>query len=213
MIEKDNIITTQNEYIRNNVAYTRISRILGSFVPDGLLNWYKKTSKAKIEKAFKESTTIGTAVDEWTQDYADGEREPYLDLDGDLLEAGSKCVGAFLQYVGDYQPQFNDWQVTRFDDELLVAGSRDFRINGNTILDVKTGTKIHDYPIKKSYWLQVSKYAAMENAADSKVTIENVAIVVLDKETGEYRYEERSLNYELVDVFESMVKVYRYFNE
>ena len=51
MIDEDNIITTGNEYIRNGVAYTRISRILGGFVPDGLLNWYKRTSKAKIDKS------------------------------------------------------------------------------------------------------------------------------------------------------------------
>lgn len=212
MIEEDNIITTKAEYIRNGVAYTRVSSILKSFVPDGLLNWYKKTSKAKIEKVFKEACEIGSAVDKWTMDYADGEQEPYLDLDGDMLEAASKCVGGFLQYVADHNPTFNDWQVRRFDEELKVAGSRDFRINKHTILDIKTGTKVNDYPIKDSYWLQVSKYADMENKY-GECEIENVAVVVFDKETGEYRYEERSFNNELVDVFDSMVKVYRYFNQ
>jgi hypothetical protein len=207
MIDEDNIITTGNEYIRNGVAYTRISRILGGFVPDGLLNWYKRTSKAKIDKMFKVSTEIGSLVDEWAECYAFG-NEFNQEIPDDYLEAYSNCINAFAQWVADDKPVFNDSQVTRFDDRLKVAGSRDFRINEYTILDVKTGTKINQYPIKKSYWLQVNKYADMESCVD----IRKVAIVVLDKDTGEYRYEEREVNQDVIDVFDGMVNTYRYFN-
>lgn len=152
-------------------------------------------STAKIKK---EATTIGTHVDEYVKADILGQPLPKL-----KKHEEKNCVSAYHRWQEDHG-RLMDLSVGKrmYDDDLLVCGEPDIMdLDSRRVIDIKCSKKVSD-----TYFIQVAVYAHM-------LGMHKGAILRLDKALGDYEYVEFDVGDEQMNVFISLLNVYRYFKK
>ena len=185
------------------MSYDRVTSVIGAtYMDEGLLDWFKRTSKAKIEKTNSTALTVGSAVHEAIE--ADILQKEYeMEVSNSDLDYGQfeNCMMAWQQFRKEKGPLINETEVRLFDESMRVSGSYDMRIWDDAILDIKTSSKMN-----KSYWIQTAVYAHM-----CKHPIKWLYVLRLDKKGGFYELYKKPYDSKYMDVFLSMLDVYRYY--
>ena len=161
----------------------RVTEILDYLTEPELLAWYIRMGKAACKKISDTSKSIGTAVDLMIQQ--DIKKQGYAVVTGTPEES---CMNAwekfkhdnpsFISSILSIQTELNDGEIVGHPDIITI----------NQIVDIKTSRAI-----QPRHWTQVSKYAQMAKKP-------KVAILRLDKETGNYEFKEQGqevIDYEL----------------
>lgn len=196
MIEE--IKSTKTTYIKEGKEYDRITSVLDYFANPKLVEWKLKVGKKEANKISKVAKTIGTRVDGLVKSHI---------LSGKVginkNDSGSvvNCFRGYLQWTKDHNPKIIGTDQTLFWDELGVAGTLD--LLDNKVIDIKCSTDI-----RKNYWIQVMMYAKMLKLRG--VDIKEVAILRLDKLTGEYEYKVIPYDERFVNLFIGLLANYRY---
>ena len=176
--------------------YLRVTSILDYFMPKPLLEWALREGKAEYKNKTKVAKGIGTRIDRIATAILEDKHWCITDKDHPAIR---NCVNAFKRWLNDEKPKVDDWQVTCYDNEIMVAGTRDLRI-GNMIVDIKCANRI-----SLGYWIQLAVYAKL-----SRLPIDKLAILRLDKFTGEYDYVVKDNDPKLFELFVGMLNYYRY---
>jgi len=176
------------EHIRDNISNCGS----GAHDFDNLLSEAKEAHKIKKEDAAKTGTSIHKEI------------ELYL-RHGELPKEKSAAFNAFYDWEKTVNFELVESEKFLVHEKYLYAGTCDIlcRLGGQLyILDIKTGKAIYD-----SFKLQLAGYtgALLEMINE----IAKVAVLRLDKETGEYEFKDFSKNienamfafYSLVDFF------------
>lgn len=154
----------------------------------------KKEAKRVSTVALK----VGTRVDQMIQDSLSNKTVKYKPTDSIEVK---NCYQAWLEFKRDYSPD-----VIAFQEEILypdqdLVGHLDLRTS-DMVIDVKCASSI-----KKSYWLQVSKYSR---------GFLMPAILRLDKNLGVYEFktaEQAKVDVnEAIKVFDGLLEAYRFYN-
>ncbi len=174
----------------------RVTQVLDYLTEPELMAWYLRTGKAACKKISDEALRIGTAVDKMIQEDIKG--------DGYLCPAEDtpieNCMAAWEKFKLAHPTYIS--LITGFQNELTdgeVVGHPDI-ILADQIDDVKTSRAI-----QPRYWTQTAKYAQMAGK-------NNIGILRLDKETGNYEYKvmgKQVIDYEL-GVFNAYLVAYKH---
>ena len=185
-----------------------VTQVLDALVEKELLNWIEKNSKAKRKAITDEALRVGTEVDLLVQQ--DIKEGGYLLPEGDSkIES---CMTAWEKFKKDH-PNFisgiKDIQLELKQGEIV--GHPDIITRDGGVVDIKTSRSI--YP---RYWLQVAQYSEMLKSNPDyfgKLSDRYIAVLCLDKESGNYTYQEMKdeahIQYE-VSVFNAYYKVYKH---
>lgn len=198
------MIVTDTHYIDEDsgTEYDRVTAPLNYFATPDLQEFFKNNSKNKIEKISTETKAIGTEVHLLTERLDKGEDIPMKGL----CQETYHCLEAYNKFKKDKVKSIDAIEKFVRDDELLIAGTIDRIINGDTVLDIKTSSQI-----KKTHKLQATVYADLAmRSMSTKIT--KIAIVRLDKLTGEYEYVEESFDPYILHMYICLLKDYRFFN-
>jgi len=180
-------------------GYISVTEVLDYFIPKGLLDWFLKTGKKEAKRLSTVALRIGSRVDELIQEeIANGS---YKLSPKDPIEV-KNCMEAWGQFKYDYNPVINKSQLEVKSESQKLVGHIDLVI-GATVVDVKCSSSIKD-----NYWLQVAKYADM-----LPTDVDGVAILRLDKNLGTYQFSRRGDVVELVEVFDGLLRAFRYYND
>lgn len=188
-----------DHYTINNNRYDRVTEVLSYFMPKPLVKWAIDKGKKAYQDETKIAKSIGTRVDKITTAIINNERWAITDKDHPAIR---NCVSGFQNWLKEEKPIIIDTQITCYDDELKIAGTRDMR-TADTIIDVKCANRI-----SLSYWLQLSAYYYLSKLPD----ITHIAILRLDKLTGDYQYKRIPINPELWQLYKALLGYYRYCN-
>lgn len=202
-------------YYKDEKRYDRITRILGFFQPPFLVDWIMRVGKAQAKRIANHAAKIGTRVGELIEkEWKEG---VYKFKAADDY-AVKNCMKAWADFKRDHQPEILDMEVTEYDEELGVAGTRDIRcrINGvHGVLDLKSSKSIH-----LTYWIQTVFYRRSWNKlaeARGEQPMEECWILRLDKETGMYEFQSLTkagfLYEEVVNALCGLVNVFRFFTK
>ena len=178
-------------------GYISVTEVLDMFIPKGLLTWYLKTGAKEAKRLSTVAMKIGSRVDELIQE--DINKGSYKLSSKDPIEV-KNCMEAWQQFKSDYSPNVTATQKEVLSEEEKVLGHIDLIIDA-TVIDVKCAASIKD-----NYWLQVAKYSDM-----LPVDVDGVGILRLDKNLGTYQYVIKRNVRELVEVFNGLLKAYRYY--
>lgn len=177
-----------------------VTTVLDYLVDKKLLGWIEKNSKAKRKAITDEALRIGTEVDLLVQQ--DIKEGGYLLPEGDSkIES---CMMAWEKFKKDYEGF--TLTIDSIQKELVlgdIVGHPDIITLDGGIVDIKTSRSI--YP---KYWIQTAQYSEMVG-----VRPRWIAILCLDKESGNYTYQEMRdeshIQYE-VSVFNAYYEVYQH---
>lgn len=192
---------TSTQYIVNDRKYDRITSVLDCFKDPDLLSWFKRTGPAAIRNASEKALAIGSLVHRCIEE----------DLGPDRLE---------LTYPDEAMNCWDAWESFRFekgvviesqeqwlcDDTLMIAGTRDLLVEVNSVKNITADIKT-SRSIRKSYWVQCAMYHYMAGIDWPGA----LGIVRLDKITGDYEWHTKAYDYRYVELFKSMLTVYRYY--
>lgn len=187
-------------YLIDNKKYDRVTTVLHFFTPEDLVKWGLKVGKKEHGEITKLAMKIGTRVDKISTAIMDNKKWAITKKDHPAVR---NCVEGFQRWLKEENPVINDYQVTCKDDSLMIAGTRDIRINNYTIVDVKCSGRIN-----LSYWIQIGTYAFL-----SGLPIKRLGILRLDKLTGDYEYKEIEYTEHLFHLFMGLLNYYRYLNK
>lgn len=159
----------------------------------------KKIYRKKSEEAMNIGTRVHEIIEQWIN--SDGKLTPDEVID----PYAKKGLEAFLLWgeAHDIEIVNNEVQVT---DNKLFAGRYDLLayVDGKlTIVDFKTSTGIWF-----EYWLQLGGYAI---ASDEPV--EQIAVLRIDKETGELEYQAREVWIPYASAFQLLAQYYHMHSE
>lgn len=183
-------------YNIDGLKYDRVTSVLDYFMPKPLLEWALKEGVKGYKDKTKTGKAIGTRADNIAMAIIEGKHWCITDKDHPAIR---NCVEGFKRWLEEEKPAIDDHQITCYDNDLMIAGTRDLRI-GNMIVDIKCANRI-----SLNYWIQLAVYAKL-----SKLPIEKLAILRLDKLVGFYEYVIKDYDDELYNLFLGMLKYYRY---
>lgn len=185
-------------YLKDGVEYDRVTKVLDYFALPQLVAWKVKVGSKEARRQGTTAKKIGTNVDEWIKADIMGNRYPKLIN----LEA-KNCVEAYNKWKKDYKIKTSDVKAgeTVYDDENKVAGTPDLW-RYEECIDVKCSVAI-----RPAYWLQVNWYAFQRISTQSR------SILRLDKNLAVYEYEVKPVSIHEIDVFNGLLKAYRFFNQ
>src|SRR3990167_556558 len=164
-----------------------VTQVLEYFTEAELLAWYLREGKAKSERITQEALRIGTEVDQRIRAEL---------LHQDTLPAHDpavlNCLHAWDAFKQEH-PQFVG-TITGIQTELTdgeeVVGHPDLEITESArwgIVDIKTSKAI-----QPKHLTQVVAYLHLKTVQDGLTVPPFVAILRLDKVTGQYEYREVS---------------------
>lgn len=162
----------------------------------GLENMLAQAKKAYRAKS-KEAMSIGTAVHEAIQNWIESEgRMQPEEIADEQIRRG---LESFLTWGTQHDIEIVSYEQV-VSDNKTYAGRFDLlaHVDGKlTLIDFKTSTGI--WP---EYWLQVAGYA------DCLVDVDMVAILRIDKETGEIEYQDRLDWFKHAEAFRLLANFY-----
>jgi len=202
-------------YIKNNIEYPSVTTILGLLDKSGALTWWAsgcavdfikdnleiiknpesphaieqllKDAKAAFTKTSEKAVDIGSQVHAAIEKYIKEKK----DLSGELLNEVQNGFLAFLEWEKKNHVIWEQSEVEVISTKYGFAGTADAIaiINGHRyLIDFKTSKAVYD-----EYRMQLGAYLLAWNEEYSKdVKIENVAVLRLDKETGEPEFRDLS---------------------
>lgn len=184
------------------VGFLSVTEVLDYFQEPTLVDWKIKVGKKEARRISTIALKIGSRVHEIIENEWKEPKKVHLSSK-DSIEV-KNCMSAWYQFKNDYDPQILEMETELKDDSLGIIGHRDILLKiGDRIVtaDLKTSARINP-----KHWLQVNKYAHMNNKYSY------VGIIRLDKNLGIYQYEESEYGVTCVELFDSMVKLYWFFN-
>jgi hypothetical protein len=187
-----------NHYKIDNVKYDRVTSVLGYFMPRPLLDWALREGAKEYKNKTKTAKAIGTRVDKIATAILANTHWCITDKDHPAIR---NCVGAFKNWLNEEKPKVIDWQITVRDNELMVAGTYDLSLE-DTLIDIKCANRI-----SLSYWIQLATYAKLSGKGFKKL-----AVLRLDKLTGDYQYKVIDYTDDLYNLFLCMLNYYRFEN-
>ncbi len=192
---KNDFKLTKDYYIKDKIKYDRVTSILDYFQDPHLTKWKLDTEDYKeISKTAKQ---IGTRVHNLIK--MDYEKGKYSLTPNDSVSIVN-CMKAYEEWKKVEKPQITSIEQTLFNDKLRIAGTYDIVLGLGTLIDIKTSTSI-----KSNYWLQLNMYSYLANER-----FVNLAILRLDKFTGEYEYKTIPYDKRLVNIYLCLLNYYRY---
>lgn len=180
-------------YLKDKVKYTRVTSVLDYFQAPGLVDW--KLDNDDYKEIGKTAKSIGTRVHNLIQ--LDYEKGKYRLTPNDSVSIVN-CMKAYEEWKKVEKPKIMVMEKTLFNEELRIAGTMDIELPG-IIVDIKTSASI-----KPTYWLQVAMYNYLNN------TLYDLAILRLDKFTGDYQYIVKPYDKRLVNIYLCLLNYYRY---
>ena len=183
-----------------------VTEVLDYATEPELMRWYRREGFAKCDRIGNEAKVIGTIVDETVQRIVQGKTGDGIPVKLPGPEV-MNCLQAFSKFLTNHQgfiPSIKSLQAELRHGDLV--GHPDFLIEEPHrwgIVDLKTSKRIYS-----KHWTQVAQYAFMQErllrlaiqtveARDSlsQAKLKEcpqlfVAILRLDKESGQYEYVE-----------------------
>jgi hypothetical protein len=160
---------------------------------------FEKAAKSAHRAKKKEAADIGNLVHEAIEGFLKNNCNI-----GSILSHKDQRVyngfNAFLAWTKGYEVHVIDFEKVVHDSENLYAGRYDMLaiVDGiKTLIDFKTSNAIYD-----EYWLQLAAYAGCEEG------VEQLAILRIDKETGELEYQKRDYNFQDTITFKLLAEFY-----
>lgn len=176
--------------------YNRVTSVLDYFLPKPLLEWALKEGRKEYKNKTKTAKSIGKRVDKIATAIVNKQHWKVTDKDHPAVR---NCVRGFQNWLNEEKPDILDTQVTCYDEKLGIAGTRDLRTY-DTIIDIKCANRI-----SLSYWLQLAAYVKL-----SKLPITHIAVLRLDKLTGDNQYKRIPYDEILWLMFLNLLSYYRY---
>lgn len=194
-----------NEEIRE--GYDRLTHVIDYFIPPELCNYLVRTGKKESGKIKKQTAKLGTRSHKLIED-------DFLNGGYKLVKADSyevrQAMEAWEKFKKEYDLKIVDMEKRLYSDVYMVTARRDMLavINGKrTLLDLKvTGA------IRPKNWIQVAMNALFEEENGGE-HIDELAILRLHKNLGEYEFVSRPNEDRYRIVFEGMLNAYRFFQE
>ena len=205
----------------------RVTEVLDYYTEPELLAWKLREGPAKCEKVSKEALQIGTVVDGYIK--AKLQKEDYVLLsDNPAIFA---CMEAWEHFRED-RPELIE-AITGIQTEVQkdeVIGHPDLEITQREPRPLmSTYTALDEQPIRRwgiidiktskaiqpKYWTQVAAYWWLKGQQTPQLSPFNsfIGILRLDKQTGQYEYQEitdiQVLRYE-VEVFQAYLTTYQH---
>ena len=165
-------------------------------LPD-MLDTAKKAHRAKKTEAASIGTRVHDAIQRWI------ESGGTLEADSITDEYERRGLNTFLDWLEQHKVNIISWEEIVSDGKYF-AGRYDLLcdINGvRTVLDFKTSNAIYD-----EVWLQTAAYG---NVLD----VDQVAVLRIDKETGELEYQARPYSELDYSAFMHLAKYYKLTKE
>lgn len=184
-------------YIKDGKSYDRVTTVLNYFKDPGLFDWAVRVGKKESSRKSKAGKSVGTRVHNLA--HAKFLCKPCRVSPKESVSI-KNCMEAYERWLNVEKPQILDMEVTEFHEVFGIAGTRDMRVAGNQLNDIKTSERI-----SHSFWIQLAIYAKM-----CPHEIEKLGVVRLDKFTGEYEYKVIQYDERLVNLFLGLLSYYRY---
>lgn len=179
----------------------RVTTVLDFIKEEGLIDWLIKTGKREAKRQSTIAKNTGTRVHELIeQDLKDGS---YKFKKSDNFEVQS-CLTAWDSFKIRHEVKPVTLEEELVNEELGVVGHRDFKgyVDGKlTTLDYKTSTKLTAKNV-----IQVNVYDFLGG-----IDTPYVSLLRLDKSLGIFDYQCEKYSERYVDVFKSMLDVYRFY--
>lgn len=189
------IKVTSTHYIKEGIAYDRVTSVLNYFSNPELVKWQLTNNRAKqISKTAKQ---IGTRVHNLSVVY---DKTKAIRLTPNDSVSIKNCMEAYKGFCDAERPTYTETEYTVFSEKLRIAGTMDRKLVTKEVLDIKTSDKI-----RLNYWLQLGMY----NYLDGEWA-ERLSVVRLDKLVGMYEYKVIAYDKRLVNVFLGLLDYYRY---
>lgn len=179
-------------------GWVSISEVLGYFQEPTLVDWKVRTGAKEAKRISTVATKIGTRVHELIEQEFLGKQVKFTSKDPEDVK---NCIEGYNKWKEDFGFVIEDMEQQVVDNDALVVGHYDI-FGEKTLVDIKTSSRVN-----LKMWLQVNKYAQMRGGCDY------VAILRLDKNLGIYQFEKRAVDQKCVELFDSLLKLYRYFND
>lgn len=166
-------------YSKDGKQFERVTKIINHFMPPELVEYKVRVGKKLANASMKKAGKFGTMIDESIRKNWEKPIAPKVS------EESKSALNAWdswaRSHIGTKTMEFPE---TYFSDALLVAGTPDFILGGNMIVDIKTSSRIS--PI---YFAQLGAYASLRPAlfGGDKPT-EDLAVLRLDKSTSMYEF-------------------------
>ena len=177
--------------------YERVSTILSTYTEPWVMEWKLKVGKRESGVTSRRALKIGTQVHNYVE--SDIKEGGYRLRKTELAQIWN-CMRAWEKFKEAYKPHIIETEKRVYCSHMRVAGRYDGR-SETTLYDWKTSGSI-----TQKNWVQLAIYNHM-----SGLRLPNLAICRLDKNIGEYEYEEREMDYGLVEVFKALHTVHRFF--
>jgi len=191
--------TYSNHYNIDGTKYDRVTGALGYFTPKPLVKWMMKKGSAEAEEISKLARTIGKRVDKIATAIVLNKSWKLTDKDHPAVNT---CVEAFKRWMSEEQIVITDTQILCYDTDIRIAGTRDLS-TVDTIIDIKCSNRIN-----LSYWLQLAAYHHLAKLPN----LTHIAVLRLDKLTGDYEYVRIPYNPLLWQQYLTLLSYYRYSN-
>lgn len=179
----------------------RVTEILGWFKEDWQIDFLLKHGKREAKRRMNSAAKIGTTVHEIIEKELCGKVSKKK-----LKHEEVTALKAFERFKKDYALSTISTEEEVRSDKWGVVGHYDWlgRVNQwKCLLDWKTSSVIGE-----KYWIQANVYNYMAG-----VPADYVGIVRLDKNIGDYEFQIREYDTNLVHLFGNMVAVFRHFNK
>ena len=184
-------------YVKDGIAYERVTRIIDSFSPPELVEWKVRVGKAEANRVSKVALKFGSRVHELIEK---DERVSKKDS-----EEVKNCMKAWDSWLADNNHPMIMNGVTLYDEARQIAGTPDFMV-GPELVDIKTSREV-----KASHFIQLGGYASMMVSRPTKVSI-----LRLDKQAGIYECvdnEKIGITVEqCIAAFNYLLGYYRFYN-
>lgn len=184
-------------------GWVSVTEGLDYFQEPGLVDWKIKVGKKEAKRISTCAMKIGTRVHELV--YQEWKEMRYKLSSKDSVEV-KNCMQAWEQFKEDYQPIIQTMETELKDEENKVIGHRDMVITFPGTNDIFTVDLKTSSGIKPKHWLQVAKYHHMDYNCGG------IGILRLDKNLGVYEWQTKFEDNEELNVFNSLITVYRFFN-
>jgi len=183
-------------YRKEGVCYDRLTKVLDFFQAPELIAWKVKTGQKEIRRIQSKALKMGTLVHGLIhEEFKEGAIRIMKSVPKEVLN----CLTAYKAWKVDWTPKIKSMEQTHFDELDRVGCTYDMELE-DTLVELKTSKYID-----KKYWIQL----AVNNEV-SRLRKPYVAVLRLDKEMGLYDYQRQLAKFEWLDVFDAMLKVYRF---
>ena len=182
---------------------TRVTEILGYFQEPQLVDWRIRVGNKEARRISTMTAKTGTRVHELI--YNEWKEGMYKLKKADSLEVRN-CMQGWEQFKKDYSPTIHNMEYEVMHEVESIVGHIDMLATigiKKCIIDIKTSGNI-----RSKHWLQLGAYYSLA----SESSIEEVAVLRLDRNLGLYELESNNNPAKLSDVFFSLWEVYKFYN-